>query len=130
MRAVIQRVSKAEVKINNKIISAIANGILVLLSIASDDGQEDIDIMVDKIMNLRLFSDQSGKMNLSVMDIKAEVLVVPQVTLMANLEKGRRPSFENAALPVKAESFYNEVINRLKENKRRQIRRKYADRAD
>jgi len=113
MRAVIQRVLEAQVMINDDCISRIDKGMLVFLGIASDDVQEDADIMVNKIINLRIFQDQLGKMNLSLMDTGGEVLVVSQFTLLANLEKGRRPSFDDAAQQDRAETFYKKVTSGL-----------------
>jgi D-tyrosyl-tRNA(Tyr) deacylase len=116
MKAVIQRVSSASVKIDNQIISQIKNGLLVLLGIANSDTEKDAALMVDKIQNLRIFEDEANKMNLSVKDINGEILVVSQFTLLADVEKGRRPSFTEAASPQKAEEIYNKVINSLEEN--------------
>ena len=114
MKAVIQRVSSACVKINNQTISKIERGIVVLLGICDTDTQKDINLMVDKIKNLRIFQDSEGKMNIPLKEIKGEILVVSQFTLLADLEKGRRPSFINAAAPQKAQDIYNQVINKLK----------------
>jgi len=111
MKAVIQRVSSASVKVGNETVSNIGSGLLVLLGISEDDTQQDIDIIVDKIKNLRIFADTSGKMNISIKDINGEILVVSQFTLLADLEKGRRPSFVNAAKPEKAEKLYRNVID-------------------
>lgn len=114
MKAVIQRVSSATVKIENQVISKIKKGLVVLLGISDVDTQRDIDVMLDKIENLRIFQDAEGKMNISIKDINGEILVVSQFTLLADLEKGRRPSFIDAAPPQKAEDIYNQVINNLK----------------
>ena len=114
MKAVIQRVTSASVKIENQVISRINTGLLVFLGIAESDTDKDVEIMADKIPNLRVFSDGAGKMNLSLKDISGELLVVSQFTLLADLEKGRRPSFIEAARPQKAEKLYDKVIERLK----------------
>ncbi|MBL7198073.1 MAG: D-tyrosyl-tRNA(Tyr) deacylase [Candidatus Omnitrophica bacterium] len=114
MKAVIQRVSSASVKIDKQIISKIGKGLLILLGISEIDNQQDIDIMVDKIKNLRIFPDASGKMNISIKDIDGEILAVSQFTLLADLQKGRRPSFVDAAQPVKAECIYKQVIDNLR----------------
>ena len=114
MKAVIQRVSSASVKVGNETVSNIGSGLLVLLGISEDDTQQDIDIIVDKIKNLRIFADASGKMNISIKDINGEILVVSQFTLLADLDKGRRPSFINAAKPEKAEKLYRNVIDAFK----------------
>ncbi|MDD5005252.1 MAG: D-aminoacyl-tRNA deacylase [Candidatus Omnitrophica bacterium] len=110
MKAVIQRVSSACVKINNQAISNIKKGLVILLGISEADTKKDIDIIVDKIKNLRIFEDLQGKMNSSLQDINGELLVVSQFTLLADLSKGRRPSFSQAAAPEKAENIYKQVI--------------------
>ena len=97
MRAVIQRVSEASVSIGRVVKSAIGQGLLVLLGVGHDDGQEDIDWLVKKVVGLRVFDDADGVMNLSVVDVGGEVLVVSQFTLMASTKKGNRPSYVNAA---------------------------------
>ncbi len=116
MKAVIQRVSSASVKVDNKIISQIGKGLVVLLGVSSADNQQDINLTTDKIKNLRIFQDSEGKMNVSIKVIKGEVLVVSQFTLLANLEKGRRPSFADAAQPQKAENFYKQIIENIKKD--------------
>ncbi|MBP5218416.1 MAG: D-tyrosyl-tRNA(Tyr) deacylase [Bacteroidales bacterium] len=97
MRAVIQRVASAGVTIGGRVKSSIGKGLLVLLGVGEDDGQEDIDWLVRKISAMRIFDDEAGVMNLSVMDVGGEVLVVSQFTLMANCKKGNRPSYIQAA---------------------------------
>ena len=97
MRAVIQRVSSASVTIDGTVKSAIGPGLLVLLGICHEDGQEDIDWLVKKIAGLRIFNDDAGVMNLSVVDVEGECLVVSQFTLMASTKKGNRPSYIGAA---------------------------------
>ena len=116
MKAVIQRVSGASVKVDNQTISKIGRGLLVLLGVSDSDVEEDIGMMVDKVKNLRIFQDEADKMNISIKDIDGEILVVSQFTLLANLEKGRRPSFIDAAQPEKAEGIYNKVINAFRED--------------
>jgi D-tyrosyl-tRNA(Tyr) deacylase len=116
MKAVIQRVSKASVTIRDQLIAETKKGFVILLGISSLDTQKDINIMADKIENLRVFQDTEGKMNLSIKDINGEILIVSQFTLLADLEKGRRPSFANSADPQKAEDFYNGVIEQLKKD--------------
>ena len=116
MKAVIQRVSSASVKISNQVISKINRGLVILLGISDSDKQDDIVAMADKIRNLRIFQDSNGKMNISIKDIGGEILVVSQFTLLADLEKGRRPSFINAAPPQKAEDIYKQVIDHLKKD--------------
>lgn len=106
MKAVLQRVTKASVSIDNAIESAIGKGLLVLLGIHPEDTQEDIDWSIKKISNMRIFDDENGVMNLSVLDIKGEVLVVSQFTLQASTKKGNRPSYIKAAKPEIAIPLY------------------------
>ncbi len=113
MIAVVQRVLKSYVEVDGEIVSEIDKGINILLGVSKDDSEEDIDKLVNKIVNLRIFEDEKGKMNLSVLDIKGEALVVSQFTLLANIKKGRRPSFENAALPEEAKRLYDLFVNKI-----------------
>ena len=114
MKVVIQRVSQATVKVSDKIISEIKLGFLILLGIEKSDSKEDIDWLVNKISNLRIFSDNELKMNLSIKDIKGEIIVVSQFTLHAKTKKGNRPSYIKAANPEQAEPLYKEFISQLK----------------
>ena len=114
MKVVIQRVSEARVKVSDKIISEIKLGFLILLGIEKSDFKEDIDWLVNKISNLRVFSDNELKMNLSIKDIKGEIIVVSQFTLHAKIKKGNRPSYIKAANPEQAEPLYEEFILQLK----------------
>ena len=116
MITVIQRVRKASVTIDNTLYSSIANGLLILLGVGSNDTENDVKWMVQKISNLRIFSDPEGKMNLSLKDINGEVLVVSQFTLFANTKKGNRPSFTEAARPDLAIPLYESFIQNLQEN--------------
>lgn len=116
MRAVIERVSGAEVVIDGKLESKINRGLLVLLGISEKDSYNDISYIVDKILNLRIFEDSSSKMNLSVKDISGEILLVSQFTLMGDARKGRRPSFSYAAKPENAKLLYNKVVEELKKS--------------
>ncbi len=113
MVAVIQRVRKASVTIDNEQFSSIANGLLVLLGVSFSDTDEDVKWMVQKIANLRIFSDSEMKMNLSLKDINGEVLVVSQFTLLANTKKGNRPSFTEAAKQDLAIPLYEMFIKRI-----------------
>ncbi len=110
MRAVIQRVVRAGVRINNEEISSITEGILVLLGIEKEDCKSDADYILDKIINLRIFEDDQGKMNLSLLDINGEIMVVSQFTLLGDCTKGRRPSFFQAEEPVRANELYNYFV--------------------
>ena len=114
MKVVIQRVSQATVKVSDKIISEIKLGFLILLGVEKSDSKEDIDWLVNKISNLRIFSDNELKMNLSIKDIKGEIIVVSQFTLHAKTKKGNRPSYIKAANPEQAEPLYEEFILQLK----------------
>lgn len=106
MRAVIQRVSRAKVSVDDKITGEIRRGILVLLGVSDEDSEKDAVYLLEKILNLRIFEDAQDKMNLSLLDIKGELLVVSQFTLYGDARKGRRPSFIRAAAPEKANSLY------------------------
>jgi len=112
MKVVLQRVSKAKVEIENKTVGEIGMGFLILLGIGLYDTEEDVDYLVNKIINLRVFSDQNDKFNLSVKDVKGNLLVVSQFTLFADTKKGNRPGFTNAAPPDLAEDLYNKFVEK------------------
>lgn len=114
MRIVVQRVLEASVQINGAIKGSISSGLVVLLGIQHDDTEEDINWLVSKLVNLRVFNDENGKMNQSIVDVKGQFLVVSQFTLYASTKKGNRPSFVHAALPAIAEPLYMQFVNRLK----------------
>jgi D-tyrosyl-tRNA(Tyr) deacylase len=116
MRAVIQRVSEASVIADGKCTGAIGRGLLVLLGVAESDEAGDLELLLKKVPALRIFSDEQGKMNLSVAEVRGEVLVVSQFTLIADLAKGTRPSFFRAARPEKAIPLYEEFVRRLRES--------------
>ena len=122
MRTLIQRVTKASVTIENSIHSEIENGLLILLGIEENDSQEDINWLVKKITQLRIFSDQDGKMNLSVVDINGEILVVSQFTLYASTKKGNRPSFIKSAKPEIAIPLYENFISTLNQNSVQEVK--------
>lgn len=115
MKAVIQRVNYANVKVNGETIGEIDKGYLVLLGIADEDTKEIADKMINKIKNLRLFDDEDGKTNLSISDVGGSVLVVSQFTLYADCRKGNRPSFTDAAKPDFAEEMYNYFVEKCNE---------------
>jgi D-tyrosyl-tRNA(Tyr) deacylase len=106
MRAVIQRVKSCSVSVDNKLVSKIDRGILVLLGVSINDGPADAEFLADKISNLRIFEDENGKMNLSLVNVNGEIMVVSQFTLYGDCKKGRRPSFIDAAPPEKASELY------------------------
>ena len=113
MRFVIQRVSEASVTINDTVYSTISKGFLVLVGIEELDTQEDADWLCAKLINLRVFSDEDGKMNVSLLDIKGDVLLVSQFTLFASTKKGNRPSFIKSAKPELAIPLYEYCISQL-----------------
>lgn len=116
MRAVIQRVKKASVSVDGQITGHIGQGLLVFLGIGRDDCQTDIDFTADKIINLRIFEDAGGKMNLSVRDIGGGILLVSQFTLFGNCRRGRRPDFSAAAAPETAKMLYEQTIEAIRRN--------------
>jgi D-tyrosyl-tRNA(Tyr) deacylase len=115
MRALIQRVTSASVRVDNQVIGKIEHGLLVLLGITHNDTEQDIDYLVEKIINLRIFTDNDNKFNLSLLDIKGACLVISQFTLYADTKKGRRPAFINAARPEQAEPLYEKFVSKLKD---------------
>ena len=115
MKAIIQRVSECTVTVDGKITGEIGNGFLILLGVEKDDDEKQADKLCDKIYGLRVFTDENDKMNLSLSDIDGSVLVVSNFTLCANCRKGRRPSFDVAARPEKAEPLYEYFCRRFQE---------------
>jgi len=115
MRVLIQRVSEASVSISRNIKSEIARGLLILIGIENEDHQEDINWLCDKILKLRIFDDENGVMNLSVMDMDAEIMLISQFTLHASTRKGARPSYIKAARPEKAIPLYEEFIKTIEQ---------------
>ncbi len=113
MKIVMQRVSQASVTIDGKIAGAIQQGLLLLVGICPEDGQEDIDYAVRKISQMRIFSDDADKMNLSVQDVGGQILSISQFTLYADTKKGNRPAFTGAAKPDLATSLYNQFNQQL-----------------
>ncbi len=116
MKAVIQRVNQASVKIENETYSSINKGLFILFCVEKNDSAEKIDFFVNKVLNLRIFNDDNGKMNLSIKDVRGEILVVSQFTLAADCKKGLRPSFDMAMEPKKADEFYENFVSRLRQS--------------
>ena len=113
MRAVIQRVKSASVTVEGTVVSEIQKGLLVFLGVAQEDTSADVDYMASKVANLRIFEDDEGRMNLSILDTGGEVLVVSQFTLYGDCRKGRRPSFIHAARPEKADPLYQAFMDEI-----------------
>jgi D-tyrosyl-tRNA(Tyr) deacylase len=113
MRVLLQRVSQASVTVENQVIAKIGKGLLILLGIGQADGEEQVTFLAGKVANLRVFEDEQGKTNLSVLDVGGEAIVVSQFTLYADARKGRRPSFTDAALPEIAEPLVSRFVERL-----------------
>lgn len=118
MRSVVQRVDRADISVGGKEISRIGKGILVFLGIEQGDRESDADYLLEKIIHLRIFADERGKMNLSLVDIKGELSIVSQFTILGDSSKGRRPSFAGAENPDRARLLYNYFIKKAKEKVR------------
>ncbi len=114
MRAVIQRVEEARVTVEGRAVGEISKGLLVLLAIEASDGLRDLAFLKKKILNLRVFEDEQGKMNLSLLDAGGGVLMVSQFTLYGDSRKGNRPSYSRAAPPTRAQELYHELIEQLR----------------
>ena len=114
MRIVLQRVSRAEVRVDGRVVGRIGRGHLLLVGFASGDGREHIDWMADKVLALRVFADAEGKMNLALEDVGGDLLVISQFTLYGDTSKGRRPSFVRAASPETATALYDDFVRALR----------------
>lgn len=115
MKVVLQRAKNSFVKVNEEIVGKINKGLVILLGVGEDDTLDDIDLLAKKIVNLRIFEDDEGKMNKSLLDCEGEILLVSQFTLYADTRKGRRPSFIKAGSPIKANEYYELFVEKLRE---------------
>lgn len=114
MKALLQRVTSSKVSVGQDVIGEIGSGLTVLLGVFPDDTQKDIDKLAEKVINLRIFDDKDGKMNLSLVDVKGEMLIISQFTLCGDCKKGRRPSWAKAAAPEYANEMYLKFIEAVK----------------
>jgi D-tyrosyl-tRNA(Tyr) deacylase len=114
VKALLQRVSSASVSVGGEVVGSIGRGLVVLVGVADGDGDKDIYYLAQKIVNLRIFADEAEKFNLSALDIRGELLLVSQFTLLADTRKGRRPSFTGAAPPPRAEELFRQLVEQVK----------------
>lgn len=114
MRAVVQRVDEASVTVEDEVVGKISKGLLVLLGVGEDDDEKDLAYLVEKVIGLRIFQDENDKMNLSLMDVKGELLVVSQFTLYGDVRKGKRPSFSSSASPDMGNLYYEKFIEKAR----------------
>jgi D-tyrosyl-tRNA(Tyr) deacylase len=121
VRIVLQRVSRAEVRVAGRVVGSIGRGHLLLVGFASGDGREQIDVMADKVLGLRVFGDDEGKMNLALDDVEGDLLVISQFTLYGDTSRGRRPSFVRAADPAAASLLYDEFVRTLRGRTQRRV---------
>jgi len=115
MKTVIQRVSQASVTVDGQMIGQIGQGMLVLFGVEKDDDDAKLDYHLGKLLKLRIFADENGKMNRSIQDIQGELLIVSQFTLAGDCRKGNRPGFDNAKAPAEAERMYNMLVEKLRQ---------------
>jgi D-tyrosyl-tRNA(Tyr) deacylase len=114
MRAVVQRVSEGEVEVDGDIVGKVGNGFVVLVGVGKDDTEKDVEYLIEKVLGLRIFEDDFGKMNLSITDVGGEILAVSQFTLYGDCRKGRRPSYDGAAPPDVAERLYGLFVEEMR----------------
>ena len=114
MKALLQRVTRASVSVAGEVVGRIGRGLVIFVGVASGDTEKDVNYLVPKIVNLRIFADDEGRFNLSALDIKGELLVVSQFTLLADTRKGRRPSFVEAAPPAQAEELFQRFVEQAR----------------
>lgn len=115
MRAVVQRIKESNVKVNSETVAATGAGLLIFLGVGKDDTEKEVLYLLDKVINLRIFEDEEGKFNLSLLDLKGELMVISQFTLYGDARKGRRPSFSEAAKGEKAQELYDYFIYKAKD---------------
>ena len=113
MKVLLQRVTTGSVKVENELVGRIGQGLVAFVGVSQDDSERDVIYLVDKVTNLRIFSDKNSKFNLSALETKGEILVISQFTLFADTRKGRRPSFTEAAQPEQAESLFNMFVDEI-----------------
>lgn len=116
MRCVVQRVTRACVRVNGETVGKIGKGLLILWGVGDKDGSSDLQWMVDKVVGLRIFEDEEGKMNRSVLDVGGEILMVSQFTLYGDCRKGKRPSFSTAAPPEEAKALFEQAVEKVREH--------------
>jgi len=114
VKALLQRVARASVSVTDEVVGEIGRGLVVFVGVASNDTEQDVQYLVQKTSSLRIFADDEDRFNLSALDIKGELLVVSQFTLLADTRKGRRPSFTEAAMPAQAEELFESFINQIR----------------